>query len=204
MTTHRTGQLLSISVAKAAHLDIDGRQVLSGIGKRPVSSVDTPARLAVKPLGVEGDEQVDNSAHGGLSKAVYAYPSEHYPFWQTVRAQAKVAGWDEPLSHGMMGENLTISGLLEGDVWIGDVLRFPDCTLAVSEPRRPCFKFQHVMGFNQALKLMAQSGYSGFYLAVRVPGTLAAGESFEVIPGPREVNLRELFLSKMRKDANGA
>lgn len=201
MTT-QTGQLLSINVARATHLKIDGRDVLSAIGKRSVSTQGAPARIAVTTMGLDGDEQVDNSAHGGLSKAVYAYPSEHYPFWQTVRAQAKVAGWDEPLPHGMMGENLTIRGLLEGDVWIGDVLRFPDCTLAVSEPRRPCFKFQHVMGFNQALKLMAQSGYSGFYLAVRVPGTLAAGESFEVIPGPREVNLRELFLAKMRKEAN--
>ena len=71
----------------------------------------------------------------------------------------------------------------------------------MSEPRRPCYKFQHVMGFKHALKMMAQSGFSGFYLAVRVPGTLAAGESFELIPGPREVNIRELFLAKMRKDA---
>jgi MOSC domain-containing protein YiiM len=199
--TSTSGQLLSINVAQATHLQIGGRDVLSAIGKRAISSLDAPARAAVKPLGVEGDEQVDNSAHGGLSKAVYAYPSEHYPFWQTVRAQAKAAGWDEPLPHGMLGENLTISGLLEGEVWIGDLLRFPDCSLAVSEPRHPCFKFQHIMGFNQAVKMMAQSGYSGFYLAVRVPGTLAAGEFFEVVPGPREVNLRELFLAQMRKEA---
>ena len=199
--THRTARLLSINTARASHLTIEGRQVLSGIGKRSVSSLEAPERLAVNPLGIDGDEQVDNSAHGGLSKAVYAYPSEHYPFWQTVRGQAQVAGWDEPLPHGMMGENLTIGGLLEGDVWVGDQLRFADCTLAGSEPRRPCFKFQHVMGFKQALKMMAQSGFSGFYLAVRVPGTLAAGESFELIPGPREVNIRELFLAKMRKEA---
>lgn len=199
--TSTSGQLLSINVAQATRLQIGGREVLSAIGKRAISSLDAPARVAVKPLGVDGDEQVDNSAHGGLAKAVYAYPSEHYPFWQTVRAQAKAAGWDEPLPHGMLGENLTIQGLLEGDVWIGDVLRFPGCSLAVSEPRRPCFKFQHIMGFNQAVKMMAQSGYSGFYLAVRLPGTLAAGESFEVVPGPREVNLRELFLAQMRKES---
>ena len=124
--THRTARLLSINTARASHLTIEGRQVLSGIGKRSVSSLEAPERLAVKPLGIDGDEQVDNSAHGGLSKAVYAYPSEHYPFWQTVRAQAQVAGWDAPLPHGMMGENLTISGLTESDVWVGDVLRFPD------------------------------------------------------------------------------
>ena len=197
--TYRTGQLLSINTAKASKLLIDGREILSGIGKRSVSSPDAPSRVAVKPLGVDGDEQVDNSVHGGLSKAVYAYPSEHYPFWQTVRGQAQVAGWDEPLPHGMMGENLTISGLLEGEVWVGDLLRFADCTLAVSEPRQPCFKFQAVMGFKQAPKMMVQSGYCGFYLSVRQPGTIAAGESYTLVPGPREVGIQEWFRTKMSK-----
>ena len=97
-----------------------------------------------------------------------------------------------------MGENLTLTGLLEGQAWIGDVLKFPDCTLAVSEPRQPCYKFQAVMGFNQATKMMAQSGYCGFYLAVIEGGTIAAGESYELIPGPREVSIAELFKVKMR------
>ncbi len=88
---------------------------------------------------------------------------------------------------------------LEGDAYIGDVLKFPDCTLAISEPRHPCFKFAAVMGFNQAVKMMAQSGYCGFYLAVRVPGTIAAGESYELIPGQREVSIAELFKSDMRR-----
>jgi len=194
--THRTARLLSINTARASHLTIEGRQVLSGIGKRSVSSLEAPERLAVKPLGIDGDEQVDNSAHGGLSKAVYAYPSEHYPFWQTVRAQARAAGWGEPLPPGALGENLTLEGLLEKDVCVGDVLRFPGCELAVSEPRFPCFKFNAVMGFAQASKLMFANGWCGFYLSVRTPGTLRAGELFEVIHGPREVGIVELFRSR--------
>ena len=135
--------------------------------------------------------------HGGLSKAVYAYPVEHYPFWQTVRAQAKVSLWDEPLPSGFMGENLTLSGLLETQVWVGDVLRFPNCQLAVSEPRFPCFKFNAAMGFSQASQLMSANAWCGFYLAVRVPGTLAADEEFELLPGPREVGIAELFRSRV-------
>ena len=104
---------------------------MTAIGKRPV---DGPR--AVLPLGIEGDEQADLTVHGGPSKAVYAYPSEHYPFWQTVRAQAR-ALWDEPLAPGSLGENLTLAGVLESQLWIGDVLRFPGCALAVSEPRFP-------------------------------------------------------------------
>lgn len=192
-------RILSINVALATPLAIEGRQVLTGIGKRPVSTLEQPRRVPVRRLGLEGDEQADPTVHGGLSKAVYAYPHEHYPFWQTVRAQAQVAGWDEPVPHGLLGENLTITGLLESDAWIGDVLRFPDCTLAVSEPRRPCFKFAAAMGFKHAPKMMAQSGFSGFYLAVRQEGTLAAGEHFELVPGPREVSIRDLFRVQMAR-----
>ena len=88
-----------------------GRPVRTAIGKRPVAGP-----VSVHTLGLEGDEQADLSVHGGLGKAVYAYPYEHYAFWQVVRAQARVAAWDAVLPHGSMGENLTLHGLLEGDM----------------------------------------------------------------------------------------
>ena len=185
-------RLLSLNVALAKPRDIGGRAVLTAIGKRPVA-----AAVEVRPLGLVGDEQADLSVHGGLGKAVYAYPSEHYPFWQTVRAQAKVAAWDETLAPGALGENLTLAGLLEDQVWIGDVLRFADCQLAVSEPRFPCFKLNAALGFKHAAQLMTANGWCGFYLAVRVPGTLRAGEPFELLPGPREVGIPELFRSRV-------
>jgi MOSC domain-containing protein YiiM len=187
-------RLLSLNLARASTWHIGGRAVLSAIGKRGAAG-----RVAVRPLGLEGDEQADPSVHGGLTKALYAYPIAHYPFWQTVRAQARVAAWDEALAPGALGENLTVEGLLESDVFIGDVLRFPDCQLAVSEPRFPCFKFNAAMGFPQAARLMAQNAWCGFYLAVRTPGTLLAGESFELLPGPREVGIPELFRSRMSR-----
>ena len=183
--------LVSLNTSGALPLVIDGREVLSGIGKRSVSGP-----VDVRPLGLGGDEQADLSVHGGLSKAVYAYPSEHYGFWQTVRAQAKVAGWGDMLPPGALGENLTLKGLLETEVWIGDVLRFADCELAVSEPRFPCLKFNAVMGFHQASKLMVANAWCGFYLAVRSPGSLRSGETFELIPGPREVGITELFRAR--------
>lgn len=192
--------LLSVNVAQPSTMLIEGRQILTGIRKRAVSTIDMPTRIEVKPMGLAGDDQADPTVHGGLHKAVYAYPHEHYAFWQTVRAQAQAQAWGEALPHGMMGENLTITGLLEGDAHIGDVLRFPDCTLAISEPRRPCYKFEAVMGFKQAVKMMSQSGYCGFYLAVLKPGTIAAGESYEIEPGARQVSIAELFKTKMRRD----
>ena len=184
--------LVSLNTSLARTLEIDGREVMSGIVKRSVAGP-----VEVRALGLAGDEQADLTVHGGLAKAVYAYPSEHYSFWQTVRAQAKVAAWDAVLPPGAMGENLTLRGLLETQAWIGDVLRFPDCELAVSEPRFPCFKFNAVMGFKQASKLMAANAWCGFYLAVRTSGWLSAGERFELIPGPREVGITELFRSRV-------
>ena len=194
-------QLLSINVAQATHVEIQGRRILTAIGKQPVSTLAQPGRIGVRPLGLAGDEQADLNVHGGLSKAVYAYPVEHHAFWQTVRAQAGVQPWGEALPHGSLGENLSITGLLEDEAHIGDLLRFPDCTLAISEPRRPCYKLEAKLGFKHAIKMMAQSGFCGFYLAVRTPGTIAAGESYELIPGPREVSIRELFRAKMQKEA---
>ena len=188
-------RLLHVNIARATPIEINGRSVLTAIGKQPVAGA-----IEVHPLGLAGDEQADLSVHGGLGKAVYAYPIEHYAFWQTVRAQAGVAAWQDTLPPGSLGENLTISGLLEADAFIGDVLRFADCELAISEPRYPCFKFNAAMGFKHAAKLMNQSGWCGFYLAVRVPGRLAAGESFDVIYGPRDIGIAELF--KSRKSAS--
>ena len=185
-------QLSSLNVSPAKPLLIDGREVMTGIVKR---AVDGP--VAVGPLGLAGDEQADLAVHGGPGKTVYAYPSEHYPFWQTVRAQAKAAEWSAGLPPGSLGENLTLTGLLEAQVCIGDVLRFADCELAVSEPRFPCFKFNAAMGFNQASKLMVANGWCGFYLAVRKPGSLRGGESFDLIPGPREVGITELFRARV-------
>jgi MOSC domain-containing protein YiiM len=184
-------KVLSVNRAAAREIVIEGRRVLTGIGKRPVAGP-----VAVKLLGLEGDEQADPTVHGGLSKAVYGYPSEHFAFWQTVRAQAKVSSWDEPVAPGLFGENLTLEGVTEDRLWVGDRLVFPHCTLAVSEPRFPCFKFNAVMGFNQAAKLMWQSGYCGSYFGVVEPGHIEAGETFELQPGPREVTLRELFRAR--------
>ena len=147
------GRVLSVNIASARPLPVGQRSVMSGIGKRGVDG-----DVEVRRPGLAGDEQADPSVHGGIDKAVYAYPHAHYVFWQTVRAQAKLALWDETLPPGFVGENLTLEGLLESQVWIGDVLRFARCELAVAGPRQPCFKFNAAMGFDQAVASIWQCG----------------------------------------------
>ena len=187
-------QILSVQLGLARRIRIGERSILSAYGKQPVTGA-----VPVLPLGLLGDEQADLSIHGGLEKAVYAYPSEHYAFWQDARRQAGLGDIDDSLPPGSLGENLTIAGLLETGVWAGDVLKFPGCELRVTLPREPCHKFNAAMGFGRASRLMAQTGFCGFYLAVAKPGTLQAGDSFQVIPGRRGVGIPALFAAKRAK-----
>ena len=184
----------SVQVAQARKVLIAGRSILTAIHKTAVIGP-----VEIKPLGLQGDEQADLSVHGGLEKAVYAYPAEHYAFWVEARRNAGVMDIDTALPHGSIGENLTLNGLMETEVWVGDVLRFPHCVLRVDQPREPCYKFNAAMGFNTAARAMAQSGLCGFYLSVDEPGTVQAGESFELLPGPRHVSIPQRFQAKMFK-----
>jgi len=187
-------QLLSVQIGPARRVKIGERSVLTASAK-----LDVTGSVPVMPLGLFGDEQADLSIHGGLEKAVYAYPSEHYAFWQDARQQAGLGRIDDSLPHGSLGENLTLSGLLETGVWAGDVLKFAHCELRVTLPREPCYKFNASIGFARASRLMALSGFCGFYLSVQTPGVLRAGESFELIAGRRSVSIPQLFAAKMAK-----
>ncbi len=79
------------------------------------------------------------------------------------------------------------------------MLQFPNCALRVSVPREPCYKFNAVMGFSRASKVMAETGFCGFYLRVETPGSIAAGEAVTLIPGPRSASIPQLFAAKRAK-----
>ncbi|MFV0681544.1 MOSC domain-containing protein [Ottowia sp.] len=194
MTPALSGQIRHVCVGAAQPLTIAGRTVLSGIAKRQVTGP-----VAVGALGLAGDEQVDLSVHGGLHKAVYAYPVEHMAFWQAERAARGLAPPGEVLPPGFVGENLGVTDLLEGHVWVGDMLHFPHCVLRVTGPREPCFKLAAVMGFAAAGKQMVRQARCGFYLAAEQPGTLAAGERFTLHPGPRALSIADAIHAKWAK-----
>ncbi len=184
-------QVVSVNVGRALPLAAGGRTVLSGIGKRPVAGP-----VAVGTLGLAGDEQADPSVHGGRDKAVYAYPVAHYALWQPQRRAHGVSLFEEALPSGFAGENLSIDGLYEADVWIGDELHFERLTLRVTEPRQPCFKFAAVMGYADASRDMLPGSRCGFYLAVVRPGSIAAGETGTLVPGRRALGVVEAFAAK--------
>ncbi|RBP41367.1 MOSC domain-containing protein YiiM [Roseimicrobium gellanilyticum] len=175
-------QILSVNVAMPRVIEINGKAVPTGIYKEPVTG---PVEL--RKLGLAGDGQADLTVHGGEHQAVYAYPIEHYPHW------AKFLG-AESLAHGTFGENLTTSGLVETEVCIGDVHRMGNVLLQVTCERLPCFKFAHKVGRPDILKPFLQSGHSGFYYKVLQEGTLAMGDTIEIVEQhPLRVTVRDLL-----------
>lgn len=187
-------RVVSVNTGRVQPLGIQGRRILSAIGKRPVSG---PVRLG--PLGLEGDEQADPTVHGGLAKALYMYPSEHLAWWQQQRRLEGGSLFDEALPHGFVGENLSIEGLLEHEVWIGDELHLPGCVLRVTAPREPCFKFDAVMGLRGAGRRMMEQLCCGWYLAVVQSGSVQAGQGFRLVAGSRGLRVSEAFQAKRFK-----
>lgn len=157
-------RLLSVNIAVDGKLRIQGREVRTGIYKEPVAG-----RVRVGQLGLEGDFQADPRYHGGPEKAVYLYPSEHYPHFRQL-----LSGHD--LSPGFFGENFTTEGLLEEDVNIGDVFRIGTAVLQVTRPRSPCLKLGAKVGSQRFLKTFLESRRLGFYLAVLTEGEVGAGD----------------------------
>ena len=182
-----------IALGPARPWSVGGRRILSAYGKQRVDGA-----VQASALGLAGDEQADLSVHGGLHKAVYAYPLEHWPLWERERAAA-LPTLDPALPPGFLGENLGIRGVLEHEVWIGDELHFAHAVLRVTAPREPCFKFTHAMGWPHAARLMVEHAASGFYCAVVQAGPLQAGEAGTLRPGPRGLTVREAFLAKKLK-----
>lgn len=162
-------QLISINVGLPQTVEWEGRSVQTSIFKQPVSG-----RLRVGRLNLEGDRQADLRVHGGVDKAVYAYPSEHYAFWAE-----ELPGVDLPW--GAFGENFTTAGLLENEVRIGDRLRVGSAEFVVTQPRMPCFKLVIRFGRADMVKRFLHSGRTGFYLAVSEEGEVEAGDAIELI-----------------------
>lgn len=144
-----------------------GRSVRTSIFKTPIDR-----RMRVTLLNLEGDQQSDLSVHGGVDKAVYAYPSEHYVYWRSELPRMN-------LPWGAFGENLTTEGLLEENVRIGDRLRVGSSEFVVTQPRMPCFKLGIRFGRPDMVKRFLRSGLTGFYLAVLREGEVAADDSIQ-------------------------
>jgi MOSC domain-containing protein YiiM len=179
-------EVISVNVALPRTIQWRGIEVETGIFKSPV---DGP--VAVKKLNLAGDQQADLTVHGGPDKAIYGYASEHYPYWRKELPEMTFA-W------GNFGENLTTTGLLEDELYIGDLLKVGSAVLTVTQPRLPCYKLQIRFGRDDIIKRFLRARRSGFYLSVTEEGELAAGSKIELLRRDpqrvRVVDIMDLFL----------
>ncbi len=177
-----SARIVSVNVAHPRRVMWNGREVVTGIFKEPVTGP-----VKVRELGVEGDQQADLTVHGGVDKAVYAYPSEHYQFWQNELQRT--------LQWGMFGENLTTAGILENSVRLGDRFRIGSAELVVTQPRFPCYKLGIKFGSMALVQRFLNSGRSGFYFAVLKEGEVAAGDSISLLGRNKGSTVAEVFRS---------
>ena len=167
-------KLISVNVGLPRLAMRNGEPVSTGIFKEPVAD-----RVMLRTLNLDGDRQADLSVHGGPSKAVYAYPSEHYGYWKHKLPEIE-------LPWGMFGENFTTEGLHEAQLNIGDQFRIGSAVVMVTEPRMPCYKLGIRFGRADIIKKFLASERTGFYLSVLREGEVGAGDQFELIENSKQ------------------
>lgn len=155
-----TYYIQSVNVGKPQQMNQNGMQYVSGINKEAVS--DT---LSLSCVNLAGDGQADLKNHGGKDKAVCVYPYDHYAYWEKKLSQTII--------YAAFGENITVKGLTEDKVNIGDIFSWGDATLQVSQPRMPCYKVGMKFNEKNMPKYMIETGFTGFYMRVLKEGNVS-------------------------------
>jgi MOSC domain-containing protein YiiM len=176
-----SGKLLSVNVGRPREFEFAGRTARSAIWKTPVA-----VRIAASGVNLAGDDQADRGAHGGPDKAVYAYASEDYRWWERH--------FGRPLAPGEFGENLTTEGIDVNGAWIGERWRIGSVVLEVSEPRIPCWRLGVRMNDNLFPRRFTEALRPGSYLRIVEEGELGEGDTIRVIERPeRGLTVRDVF-----------
>lgn len=162
-------KIVSLNIGRPRLVMRNGDPVSTAIFKEPIAG-----RVPLRTLNLDGDRQADLSVHGGPTKAVYVYPSEHYLYWRQELPEME-------LPWGMFGENFTTEGLSEAETNIGDKFAVGTAIVMVTEPRMPCYKLGIRFGRTDIIRRFLASGRSGFYLAVLQEGEVGVGDSIELI-----------------------
>lgn len=176
-----TAKILQVAVSLPKTFLVSGREVSTGIFKEKVDG-----KVPLRTLNLDGDKQADLTVHGGVDKAVYAYSSEHYPYWRAEYPNKEI-------EYAGFGENLTTENLLETDVCIGDEFQAGTAIIRVTQPRLPCYKLGIRFGRPDIIKRFMKSGRSGIYFSVLKEGVLEAGDQLICIKkDPDNISVAEV------------
>jgi MOSC domain-containing protein YiiM len=162
-------KLLSVNVGLPREIEVNGKTVRTSIWKFPIQG-----RIRVSTLNLDGDQQSDLTVHGGVDKAVYLYPSEHYAYWRAELPETE-------LSWGAFGENFSAQGILEDQIRIGDRVRVGSAEFIVTQPRMPCYKLGIRFNRRDIIERFLESKRTGLYLAVLREGEVEEGDEIEFI-----------------------
>jgi MOSC domain-containing protein YiiM len=166
-------QIISTNIAKQVLIPWRGKQVKTGIYKTPTNK---PIYLGKED--VKGDEVSDRHVHGGIYKACYLFSADYYEYWENLYPNLD---WD----YGMLGENLTIKGLNESEIFIGDIYKVGEALVQITQPREPCYKFGVKFGTQKVLKQFIEHNHPGTYVRVLEEGFVKTGDTFELIEQPK-------------------
>lgn len=161
-------EIVSVNVGLPQTIMYQGKELVTGIYKYPVSS-----SLHVSTIQLDGDGQADLTVHGGADKALCVYPEEHYAHWEQVLGQKMEAG--------TFGENLTVRGLLENEVCIGDTYAIGEVIVQVSQPRQPCHKLAKRLEWVDATLQVQETGLTGYYFRVLTEGVISKNSKVRLL-----------------------
>jgi len=177
-------KILSVNISRPVEIEYNKKIITTGIFKK---AVEGP--VYASKYNMAGDGQADLKNHGGLYKAIYAYSYDHYGYWSRILNR-------QDFEFGQFGENLTVAGLDESKLWIGDHLQAGGAELVITQPRVPCFKLGVRFGDRQMPKKFLESALTGFYLRVLQEGYIQAGDVIKIIKrDDKQISVKDLFVA---------
>ncbi|MCK3684264.1 MOSC domain-containing protein [Maribellus sp. YY47] len=174
-------KIVSTNIGEPRTLPFNGKEVTTGIFKFPVEE-----GIFLGAEDVEKDHVIDRRYHGGIDKACYLYSADHYEYWQKLYPELEMP-W------GMFGENLTVEGLHEAQVNIGDVFSIGDVIVQATQPRQPCYKLNFRFHDKEIVRQFVDSGFSGVYVRVLEGGQVTAGTEMKRIERKESVSIQQVY-----------
>lgn len=174
-------KIVSTNIGEARVLEHNGKEVKTGIFKFPVEE-----GIYLEAEDVVNDNVMDRRYHGGTDKACYLYSADHYKYWQNLYPELE-------LPWGMFGENLSVEGLHEAEVKIGNIYKIGDAVVQATQPRQPCFKLQYRFHDKAIVRKFVDSGFSGVYVRVLENGYVKAGDSMSLIEEKNAVSIQQVY-----------
>lgn len=186
-------RIISTNIGESRIIRWNGKDVQTGIFKFPVNE---PIFLGNED--VEKDNVVDRRYHGGIDKACYLYSADHYQFWQNLYPNIE-------MPFGIFGENLTVDGLHEAEVNIGDIFKIGDAVVQATQPRQPCFKLEFRFNDRNIVRQFIDSGFAGVYVRVIENGNVKTGDSMELLERKNSLSIQKvyelIYTDKFQKEA---